>query len=207
MRTGGTSPRPWSWGSDGEQGGSFLGALGSHYIDALRFLFGDIVAVCGFVQTLEPDRVIPGTNKIHKSTADDMFNFTVRFKTGGYATMVGTNTFHGGTGARVEIYGSEGSLILNQGQNLNPPNDGKLLGSRKGEGDPKELPIPEKFFPFEVEGDSRLFQFVLEVREMVRGIREGVEVTPSLYDGFRCQQVIDAVRASTQSRRWEMIAL
>src|SRR4029079_17661061 len=112
VRSSRTSPRPWGWGADADLGGSFLGALGSHYIDSLRFLFGDIVAVCGFTQVLEADRVVPGSEEIRQSTADDMFNFTARFKTGGYATMVGSNTFFGGTGARIEIYGSEGSLIL-----------------------------------------------------------------------------------------------
>jgi predicted dehydrogenase len=202
VRSAGQGPRPWGWSADAALGGSWLGALGSHYIDALRFLFGDITAVSGFVQTLEPDRIVPETNEVRKATADDMFNFTARFARGGHATMVGTNVFHGGSGARIEIYGSDGSLVLDQGQNVNPPTHGKLLGCKRGESELRDLPVPAKYLPFDVEGDARMFQFVLEVQEFVRGIHEGVEVAPSLYDGFRCQQVIDAIRESSKSRCW-----
>ena len=41
--------RPWNWWSQLSAGGGLLGALGSHAIDALRWLLGDVTAVTSTV--------------------------------------------------------------------------------------------------------------------------------------------------------------
>ena len=39
--------KQWSWWNDASQGGGALGAIGSHLIDALRFLFDGCASPCG----------------------------------------------------------------------------------------------------------------------------------------------------------------
>ncbi len=56
--------------------------------------------------------------------------------------------------------------------------------------------MPERFRPFEDDRDQRLVAFRLLVREFERGIREGTSPAPNFEDGLRCQEVLDAVRAS-----------
>src|SRR5439155_1594315 len=40
-------PRPFTWMARKSDGGGLLGALGSHYIDGLRYWFGDVASVSG----------------------------------------------------------------------------------------------------------------------------------------------------------------
>src|SRR5262245_14081336 len=46
-----SAQRPWNWWSQRSAGGGLLGALGSHTIDAMRWVFGEIEAVSGMVAT------------------------------------------------------------------------------------------------------------------------------------------------------------
>jgi len=39
--------------------------------------------------------------------------------------------------------------------------------------------------------------FRLLVREFMRGIQDGTSPAPNFYDGFKCQQILDAVRTSS----------
>lgn len=201
-------PRPWNWLADAAQGGGILGGLGSHYIDALRHWFGEITAVSGRMRVLEPERIDPETGAVRHADADDTFSFMARFANGGEAVMTASTAVRVGYGARIEIYGSEGTIVLDQGYGFNPPIQGKVLGYRYGEGGAQgraflqELPVPSRYKPFELDSDDRLLPFVLLVRELVRGIREGAAVTPNLDDGLRCQHVLDAIRESSATGRW-----
>ena len=49
--------------------------------------------------------------------------------------------------------------------------------------------------------------FRLLVREFFRGIEEGTSPAPNFYDGYRCQQVLDAVRESAATGRVVTIPL
>ena len=199
---GGFSPRPLTDRDDAAQGGGFLGSLGSHYIDCLRHWFGEVTSVSGHVSTHLGERTRPDSNETVQATADDTFNFTLSFAQGGWATMIGTNAAPFGTGATVEIYGRDGTLVTpHDGTGFNPPPHGTLLGAQAGGESLTEMPIPEQLQPFADDRDGRLMPFRLMVREFLRGIRESTSPAPNFYDGFRCQQVIDAVLESSATGR------
>ena len=80
---------------------------------------------------------------------------------------------------------------------MNPTSDDVVYGGQTGDTQLAELPLPERFVPFEDDRDRRLVAFRLLVRELERGIREGVSPSPSFADGLRVQQVLDAVRESS----------
>ena len=81
-------PRALTWNAYKAEGGGLLGALGSHYIDGLRFWFGEIASVTGWLAALRPDVVDATTGKIVKAETDDTFSFTMTFRNGGMATMI-----------------------------------------------------------------------------------------------------------------------
>ncbi|MCX6023120.1 MAG: Gfo/Idh/MocA family oxidoreductase [Chloroflexi bacterium] len=195
-------PRPLSDRDDASRGGGFLFGLGSHYIDGLRHWFGEVASVTGHVQTHFGERTQPGSDALVQATSDDAFQFVLQFVGGGWATMTGTSAAPFGAGARVEVYGRDGALVTpHRGIGVNPPAHGTILGARVGEERLAELPIPERLEPFADERDDRLMPFRLLVREFVRGIAEGTSPAPNFYDGYRCQQVIDAVRESAATGR------
>ena len=203
----GFSPRPLTDRDDATQRSGFLGSLGSHYIDCLRHWFGEVTSVSGQVSTHLGERTRPDSDGTVQATADDTFNFTLGFAQGGWATMTGTNAAPFGPGASVEIYGRNGTLVTpHVGTGFNPPPHGILLGAQAGDDDLTELPIPERLQPFADDRDNRLMPFRLMVREFLQGVQEGTSPAPNFYDGFRCQQVLDAVLESSATGRVVEIA-
>ena len=61
------------------------------------------------------------------------------------------------------------------------------------------LPRPARYTPFRDDRDPRLMAFRLLVREFTRGIEQKISPAPNFEDGLRCQEVLDAVRASSKS--------
>jgi predicted dehydrogenase len=195
-------PRPLTDRDDAAQGGGFLWGLGSHYIDCLRHWFGEVESVSGQVATLLGERTLPDSEETVQATGDDTFSFTLNFAGGGRAIMTGTNAAPFGPGARVEIYGRDGALVTpHVGPGVNPPSHGTILGAKVGDEGLTALPIPERLAPFADDRDDRLMPFRLLVQEFLRGIRRGTSPGPNFYDGFRCQQVLDAVRESSATGR------
>ena len=190
-------PRPMTWQAMSSQGGGFLGALGSHYIDCLRDWFGEIDSVVGATFTQDLARVDQQTGQSVTGDADDAFQFTVNFQNGGWGSMTASSSAPYGGGTKIEIYGSEGTLQAPQ-PGFNPPPDGKIFGARFSDGaEVEELLIPDSFKPFNDVRDNRLLPFRLLARRFIQGIAEGTSLSPNFYDGLRCQQVLDAVRESS----------
>ena len=190
-------PRPLSWNAYQSEGGGLLGALGSHYIDALRFWFGEITSVSGWLAAFRPDVVDAATGKIVKAETDDTFSFTVTFKSGGMATMTSSFAVTPARGAKIAVMGDRGTLIAEQ-PGPNPPENGVVVASRDG-APLQELKTPAQYMPFTDARDHRLMAFRLLIRDFTKGIEQGTSPPPNFTDGLRCQQVLDAVRESSAS--------
>jgi predicted dehydrogenase len=176
-------------------GAGFLWGLGSHYIDGLRQWFGEVESVSGELINTSPER-----DGGMSADADDLFLFTLRFREGGVANMVGTRSAKFGSGATIEVYGTDGTLITPQ-RGPNPPAHGVVLGAQLGERELTQLPVPERLQPITDDRDDRLAPFRILTQEFVRGIREGASPTPNFYDAWRNQQVLDAIRESSYTGR------
>jgi len=192
-------PRPWTWLASEAAGGGVLGALGSHYIDGLRCWFGDVATVSGRTDTLRPDLREPGTGRIVRAETDDTYSFTLTFRNGGMATMVASFAFAPTRGAKIVVMGDGGTLVAEQA-GPNPAEDGVVIGSRGG-APLAPLATPARYTPFADPRDPRLMAFRLFVREFNAGIERAISPAPNFTDGLRCQQVMDALRASSATGR------
>ena len=123
-------PRPFSWMARKSEGGGLLGALGSHYIDGLRYWFGDVASVSGRLATLRPD-LVDATGKRVQAETDDTFSFTLTFKSGGMATMIASFAATPTRGAKIAVMGDRGTLVAEQ-PGPNPLEDGVVVASRDG---------------------------------------------------------------------------
>ena len=192
-------PRPLTWMARKEAGGGLLGALGSHYVDALRHWFGEVRSVTGRLAILRPDLLDQRSGAIVRSETDDTFVFTLEFDGGGIATMIASFATTPTRGARIAVMGERGTLIADQ-PGPNPMEDGIVVASRDG-GPLQPLATPARYTPFTDDRDHRLMAFRLLVREFTRGIQNGTSPSPNFTDGLRCQEVLDAVRESSKSGR------
>ncbi|MGQ9849136.1 MAG: Gfo/Idh/MocA family protein [Aggregatilineaceae bacterium] len=189
------------WWSLAEMGGGRLGANGSHQIDLLRFWLGEIAAVSGEVRTLVPDRVDPRTGERWTATADDMVGFTAEMASGALAFVFLSGAARHNIGNSVQIFGSEGTILL-------ADRDERLLLARAGEDfqDVSETD-PNASLPGIGKGIWNV-SFVGLIQEVTAAIREGrpMRQGATFADGWRCQLVMDAIRQSSQERRWIALA-
>jgi len=183
-RPGAAPPAP-SMGS-----GGMLGALGSHFIDGMRHWFGDVSRV---------NATLHGNVPAGFSLADtnNAFGIHMDFANGAWGTLTCSLNSPLGQGASIQIYGTEGSIHLNQ-SGPNPAPEGIVRVGRLDD-DSRELrtiPIPEELHPFDDDRDHRLLPFRLEVQDFVRGIESGESPAPNFRDGLQCQRVLDAIQQS-----------
>jgi predicted dehydrogenase len=192
-----SEPRPLTWIAYKSEGGGLLGALGSHYIDGLRHWFGEVASVTGRLAILRPDLWDSAGKRMVQSETDDAFIFILTFKNGGIATMTSSFAASPARGAKIAVMGDAGTLIAEQ-EGPNPTEDGVVTASRNGA--PLDvLKTPAAYTRLSDDRDHRLTAFRLLVRDFAKGIEENTSPAPNFTDGWRCQQVLDAVRKSSET--------
>jgi predicted dehydrogenase len=186
--------RPWGWLMEQEKAGGMLGATGAHYLDALRWWFGEVKAVAGAVSTMVRQRRLPDSSAMGKVDADDNFSVILRFANGALGTVHVTATAGHEGDEEITLSGSEGTLQVRQG---------RLWGARLGEFSLSELPIPERLLSGFVPGGHYLVQpTTLLLRAWARAIRDKTPVSPSFGDGVKTQELLDGALRSSQQGRW-----
>lgn len=182
------------WLTDAARSGGILAAVGSHYIDALRWWFGDIHAACGAVATAVEERAVtdyPGTRRVD---ADDNTAFILRFANGGLGTVHLCYTAAADIGEEIIATGSEGVLAIQ--------NDGNLFGCRHGEAIHPLLTAAQTQDAATAGSARNIRSFSILAGVWVLAMRAGVDASPSFEDGAKVQEVVDAVTRSLQLSRW-----
>jgi predicted dehydrogenase len=184
-----------AWLGDAARSGGILGAIGSHYVDALRWWFGEVHAVCGAVLTAVDERVVPGSATPRRIDADDNAAFVVRFASGALGTVHLCYTAASEIGEKIIATGSEGVLVIH--------GDGKLFGARCGEALQLLSPAGKGDAPDPAASGARQIRaFSILFGQWVLAMRTGADATPSFEDGAKVQEVIDGVTRSQQLSRW-----
>ncbi len=88
-----------------EAGGGVLMMNAVHYINILRWIFGDILEVKGEVSTLT-----------HNIGVEDAGGVLIKFKNGAIGIIAATTSLPFNIADRVEVYGSKCSLIIEGGR-------------------------------------------------------------------------------------------
>lgn len=187
--------RPWGWLMDASRGGGVLGAIGSHYVDALRWWFGDVHAVCGATATAITTRPQEGGGAPRTVDADDNAAFVLRFANGGIGTVHLSYTSAADVGEEITITGSDGTLALHD--------QTQLFGARRGEKVRSLLPEERFGAGGPQTGTARTIGlFSMLAGEWVLAMRTGQDACPSFDDGVKVQEILDAVPRSQQLNRW-----
>ncbi len=186
------------WWSDASMGGGRLGANGSHQVDMLRWWLGEPASVIGQALTIVPDRVCKNTGEAWTATADDLSHMTLEMQSGALAQVFMSGVAAANMGNETQVFGTKGTITLSN-------SDEKLYFAKAG----------ESFNDISVEDPNASLEglnkgiwnvsVTAALQELCAAITEdcGLRRGASFVDGLRNQMVLDAVIASTASRKWE----
>jgi predicted dehydrogenase len=185
---------PPAWWYDADAGGGWLGASGSHLLDATRTWLGDARALTAVVDTL-------GTG-----TADDTFALLLRMASGARAVLHQSAAVVGPRFQALRLAGSEGTAWIDEAWDL-------WIAGRAGEPERAAIPadlalpavdVPPHAGPFA----SRELPSFVRLAEAFADAIGGTPARPNapraatFDDGRACQRLIDAARVASRAHAW-----
>ena len=212
---------PLAWRLKKEFAGSgALGDIGAHILDLSQFLVAPVTSVTGTLDTFVKQRPVEARNsggsglswesgdEMGEVTVDDSTTFLARFENGATGTFEATRMAAGRRNFNsFEINGSLGSIAFNL-ERLNElevyfrEDEAGLQGFRTINVTEGVHPYTGAWWPAgHIIGWEHTHVHV--VKDLLEGIRTGVNPAPSFEDGFRNQAVLDAVSRSAASGQWE----
>jgi predicted dehydrogenase len=193
----------YAWRLDARRANGVLGDLGSHIFDMARWFVGEIsrvnarLSIVGARHGIGAEPLLP---------ANDLASLTVEFANGAQGTLLVSAVAQVGAEGHVlhvALHGADGSLMLDYSHT-----GSSIQGVRAGEERFRPLPVPVSYWgaanpdqPFEV-----YLKEPAGPRAFVDAILADRPATPSFYDGWRAQAVIDAALESDRSGCWVDVA-
>jgi predicted dehydrogenase len=200
--------RKWDWWSERASGGGALGAIGSHAVDGFRWMLGaEVSEVFCSLATHVAERVVDErTGEMRRVTTDDEANLILKLEdtdltAGTTATISLSVVEQGQPENRLEIFGSKGGLMVEEG--------GELWRAQTGAGEWARVETMSGPLAPGMRDGGWSRGFTLFSRAIVEALREGhnyVEGAADFEDGYRTQLVLDAARRSNESGRVEKVA-
>jgi predicted dehydrogenase len=208
--------RPMGWKlRKAQSGGGALVDLGSHLIDMIRYLLGDLDRVLATTQTYISQRPSEAGSSIMESVdVDDTVWLQIHLANGVFGTMMATRFATGAVDdLNLLIHGQNGAIRFH----LLEPNwlwiydqrvVGEPLGGRRGWTRVESIqnypgaavPPARSFIGWTRPMAHNLYTFL-------SAITQGREPIPSLADGLAVQRVIAAAYASAKTNQWvEVVA-
>ncbi|MCY4639189.1 MAG: Gfo/Idh/MocA family oxidoreductase [Chloroflexi bacterium] len=186
----------WSWLDSSAEGGGYLGAVGSHYIDLARDWLGEFATVSAQLRTWVGEAG-DAEGLRRPVDADDAFLLAGSMRQGALVSIQFSRNVPPGRGRRIELYGSEGAVVID-GDEVR--GEARVYRSRRGERAPREVELPPSSLPDTVR-ESAVPIFGAMIHTLLDFIESGRSEGPTFEDGLRCQEVLDAARLSAAEGR------
>jgi predicted dehydrogenase len=184
----------WDWWSEEAKGGGLLGASGSHVIDWLLWMFGTITDVVAERETFTRMLPAPRDSVLLPVETEDYVALLLTLGGSIPATVTISASTPCATGMQVQIYGTGGIVSLDA--------DGNVWGRRENESPNQNLSVTPGTGA-NVWGNAFQRYVMLLADSLVDG--KVLESAATFQDGLRCQEVLDATRASWKERRYVRI--
>lgn len=177
-----------SWKTDQGTGGGALSNFVSHSLDYLEWMLGPIATLSANLAGMPGD--------IRRN--DTFVGLTMRFENEAAGGLIMSAAAYRGSGHRIEIYGEEGTLVLD-----NPTTDYMrgfrlLLAHRPDSFAPVEIPTSDA----DIWKDGRVLPASRMVKRFTDWALGGCACEPSFANGFRVQTLLEAARESSRTGAW-----
>jgi predicted dehydrogenase len=176
-----------SWKTDQGAGGGALGNFVSHSLDYLEWFAGKVTGLSARLAGM------PGDTRDN----DTFVSLALQFAGGAAGSLLMSAAAYKGSGHRIEFYGEDGSLVLD-----NPGMDymrgfGLRLARRPGEFEDVAVPAGADIWQ-----DGRVLPASRIAGRFLDWAQGGVPAGPDFADGLRVQYLMDAARRSHAEGRW-----
>ena len=192
-----TSDRTWQ--REQELGANTMTITNGHTIDALRFVAGDFSSVAAMVSTQVNQWYETDTQQYVEVTSPDNILVSGKLVSGGVASVHVASNPWAGSGYRMEIYGSAGTLVASSDES--PNHVGTLVQGVQGGNQLEELPVPAQY-TYVLEGMPRGAPY--NVGQMYykfgESIREGSSGQPDFAEAVRLHKFIDRIQEASDKR-------
>jgi predicted dehydrogenase len=197
----GDRTRAWNWWSDADQGGGIWGAVGSHFVDTLRFLGMEIEAVQATLRTIIDER--PFENGTRRVTSDDFADVALRLANGAIASMTFSAVASGpDEPTTLTIHGEEGAMRLVGEDLLTAMRGEPFTAATKGSRSDRRGNSAGGAF-----GTGTYLLGCALKTAIDDGDRSAITDAATFEDGLMQQRVLDAARESNaQGGRWTALS-
>jgi len=183
-----------------ESGTGALGDIGSHVVDLVRWWLGDFSRVAGQWQTFARER------SGGVADADEDCSFLAQLACGAQGVFQASKLVPGrGNYQRVELSGSQGTLVYEAEPGFDPTWEGRVLAGRADAHGLAPVALPRDLAagldaPDDRAGRNEAYRRLTD--PFFAAIRGGGSASPDFHDGAAVQAVLDAVALSAEHGRW-----
>ena len=195
--------REWNWYSQKDKGGGVIGALGTHAFDILHWFFGPTTTVNSQLSTAINQRNHPKTGTLKEVTSEDicltqleLLSCQTNEKIPVQVTL--SSVSKNGRGCWIEIYGSDGSLILGSDNQKDYVHGFSLWLSDK-DGRLRSI-SPDTDLNFQrTWKDGRIAPVSKIQNWWAESIINGSPIIPGLAEAASSQEICDKIKQSSES--------
>lgn len=192
----GDRDREWTWWSDATRGGGIWGAVGSHFVDALRYFGAEFESAHAMLRTVIDERPFGDTTR--EVTSDDFVAAQFTLRGGGLVAMTFSVVSTGPDEASgMTIHGEKGAMRF-IGEEVRLSMSGQPFMTVSG-GPLEKRPGNSPGGAFGT-GTLHLGHALREALD--EGKREALEPAATFEDGLMQQRVLDAAREASKTGGW-----
>lgn len=197
-----TSASDRSWRRDKTYGTNTMTVGFGHEIDAIMNAVGEITEVSGVVSTQVKQWYETDTKKMVDVTSPDNIVINGRLVGGGVITAhVGMQPYHGSP-YKLEIYGTEGTLVMVPAAGTNF----QVLGGKKDDKNLMELPIPERLRWVSATLQGGAYNVGQMWAKFAESIRSGQRVEPDFETAVKRHKLLEAIQMSSDTGQRQKVA-
>jgi predicted dehydrogenase len=167
-----------TWQMDG--GGALINQS-IHYVDLLQYIMGPVAELHGYCATRAHTRI----------EVEDVAVAAVKFRSGALGLLEGTTSAYPGFCARLDIYGSEGSAVIENDQ---------MTGWHMKNGDPRPVEVEATgFIGGTSSKDFWLHSHRRQIADVISAIQEDRQPLVSGEEGRKALEIVLAVYESSRT--------
>ena len=186
------------WQRHKSMGGSILNIQFAHDIDSLCMVLGEFETVSAIASTQIHQWRVEGTDEIVDVDAPDDVLLSGRLRSGALVSAhVATLPWHG-SGYRTEVYGLEGTLVI-EASGSPHVEPARVLGGRASDPALHEIPVPQESWVTEAGLPNFAINIAKAWRSFAECITRGDPAGPDFDDAVARHRFIDAVQRASDT--------